>query len=255
MSVPYFTDTGSGEPILFLHGIGGNATNWDPQVAGLSDRFRCIVWTMPGYGTSPALDDLTFPALADAAARLLDHLGLDQAHICGLSMGGYVAQEMALRHPERCKSLILMCTSPSFGKPGSDFNNNFLAARLEPIDAGKRPADFAEKLVDGMVGPNATAVTKATLIASMGAIGPDAYRAALNCLVTFNRKDDLAGITCPVQLIAGEEDNTAPAKVMASMAKVLPDVRMETIPGAGHLANLEAPEETNRIISTFMQEF
>ncbi|WP_281017800.1 MULTISPECIES: alpha/beta fold hydrolase [unclassified Minwuia] len=252
-TVPTFTDSGSGPAIIFLHGIGGNAGNWQPQIDILSSRYRCIAWNAPGYADSPALPDMTFPALADALARLMDHLGLERAVICGLSMGGYVAQEFLALHPERVRAAILMCTSAAFGKPGGDFQQKFLAARLKPMDEGKTPADIAPALVAGMVGPNAGPEVGRALTESMSMISPETYRQALNCLVTFDRRDAVKQIAVPTCLIAGEEDTTAPATVMERMAARIPGSRFHVIGGAGHIANLEAPEETCRLISGFME--
>lgn len=253
LPIPTFTDHGSGAPIIFLHGIGGNAGNWQPQVERLSARFRCIAWNAPGYADSPALPEMTFPALADSLARLMDHLQLEKAVICGLSMGGYVAQEFLALHPARVRAAILMCTSAAFGKPGGDFQQKFLAARLKPMDEGRTPADIAPALVAGMVGPNAGPGVADALTESMSGISPATYRQALNCLVTFDRRDAVKQITVPTCLIAGAEDTTAPAAVMERMAGRIPGSRFHVIAGAGHIANLEEPEETCRLITGFME--
>ena len=253
-SIPTFTDTGSGPAIIFLHGIGGNAGNWRPQVEALSACYRCIAWNAPGYADSPPLAAMTFPALADSLARLMDHLGLARAVICGLSMGGYVAQEFLARHPPRVRAAILMCTSAAFGKPGGDFQQKFLDARLKPMDEGKTPADIAPALAAGMAGPDAGPEIAAALTESMGRITSDTYRQALNCLVTFDRRDAVKQIAVPTCLIAGGADTTAPAAVMERMAERIPGSRFHTIEGAGHIANLEAPAETSRLIAAFMRE-
>jgi 3-oxoadipate enol-lactonase len=252
-SEPAYIDEGNGPAIVFMHGIGGNADNWAGQIATLKERHRCIAWNMPGYGGNPGAGDLSFAGMADALATLLDDLGLDQVVLCGLSMGGYLAQEMMALHPSRVRGLILMCTSAAFGKPGGDFQTKFLAARLKPIDEGKTPADIAPALAAGMAGPNAGPEVAETLVASMARIPPETYRAALNCLVTFDQRDNVKNINCPTVLIAGEEDQTAPATVMERMAARIEGAAFHVIPGAGHIANIEAPAETNRLIAEFMK--
>lgn len=208
---------------------------------------------MPGYGGSEALPQMTFAAMADQLAVLLDDLGLETATFCGLSMGGYLAQELVARHPGRVRALILMCTSAAFGKPGGDFQTKFLAARLKPIDEGRTPADIAPALAAGMAGPNAGPEVAETLVASMARIPAETYRAALNCLVTFDQRDNVKNIARPTLLIAGEEDQTAPAAVMERMASRIDGAAFHVIPGAGHIANIEAPEATNRLIADFMK--
>ena len=80
-------EQGHGDVVLFLHGLGGSRTAWEPQLEDLSDGWRCVAWDMPGYGASAPVDPLTFPAIADAVAGLLDRLGVTSAHLCGLSFG------------------------------------------------------------------------------------------------------------------------------------------------------------------------
>ena len=253
VSEPAYIDEGSGPAIIFLHGIGGNADNWVHQIAALKGDYRCIAWNMPGYGGNPASDGMSFAAMADDLAGLLDDLGLDQAVICGLSMGGYLAQEFVVRHPDRVRGLILMCTSAAFGKPGGDFQTKFLAARLKPLDEGKTPAVIAPALAAGMQGPEAGPDVAETLTASMARIPSETYRAALNCLVTFDQRDNVKNIACPTMLIAGEHDSTAPAQVMERMAARIQGVAFHVIPGAGHIANIEKPDETNRLIAEYMK--
>ncbi len=91
-------ERGAGPPLVLLHGVGGNKACWPWQLAGLSDRWRVIAWDAPGYGDSPPLDRMTWPAIADALCGLLDGLLIDRAHLVGHSFGGMVAQAFAARH-------------------------------------------------------------------------------------------------------------------------------------------------------------
>ena len=113
-------EAGEGAVVVLLHGLGGSRTAWEPQLAALSPTWRAVAWDLPGYGASAPLDGpLTFDALADAVARLLDATGTDAAHLVGLSFGGMIAQHAALRHPARVRSLALLSTSPAFGLDGT----------------------------------------------------------------------------------------------------------------------------------------
>src|SRR6185436_14905353 len=113
---------------------------------------QLISWDMPGYGKSAPIPEMTWATLADSAVALLDHLGIGQVHLVGHSMGGMVAQEIAARAPARLASLVLAGTSAAFGGPDETFRNQFLAARLKPLDEGKTPGDIAPGLLQGMVG-------------------------------------------------------------------------------------------------------
>ena len=249
---PAYRKVGDGpEIILYLHGIGGDRTSFDAQIGAFGPRFAHVAWDMPGYGDSAALPETTFPALAEAVVRLLDELGAHHAHVVGHSMGGMIAQELATSHQDRIASLVLSATSPAFGKPGGDWQQKFLAARLKPLDDGKTPADLAPAIVEALVGeaPNEDGVRAA--LASMSGITSEAYRAALTCLVGFDRRDTLGDIAVPTLLVAGERDETAPPKVMQRMAEGIVAAQYVCLPGAGHLANLEQPEAFNAALAAF----
>ena len=253
MLTPAYRQAGDGpEVVLYLHGVGGDRTNFDAQIGACGPGFSHIAWDMPGYGDSAALPEMTFPALARSAVRLLDELRVERAHIVGHSMGGMVAQEIAATHQERLASLVLSATSPAFGKPDGDWQREFLAARLKPLDEGKTPADLAPKVVDALMSPDADGVARAAAVASMSRISPDAYRAALTCLVGFDRREALGDIRVPTLCLAGEHDTTAPPKVVARMADAVPGAEYVLLPGVGHLANLEDPEAFNAALAGFI---
>ena len=146
-------EAGDGPPVLFLHGLGGTRFAWEPQLEGLSDRYRCIAWDMPGYGDSDPLPELTFPAIADAIAMLLDQLDIERTHIVGLSFGGQQAIHFALRHADRLDRLVLADTSHRFGDDGTD-PEEWKRLRLDALDAGLTPADIAESVIDSIVAPH-----------------------------------------------------------------------------------------------------
>jgi len=239
------------ETVLFLHGIGGDHTLWAAQQRALAGRFRTLAWDMPGYGGSAALTPMTFPALARAVLRLLDAQAVGRVHLVGHSMGGMIAQEFALLAPQRLASLVLSATTAAFGPSGGDWQRRFLAERLKPLDDGLTPADIAPAVVAGLVGegPDAAAVDAA--VAAMSRVPAKSYRAALHCLVEFDRRAALGKIAVPTLLIAGEVDRVAPAKAMARMAADIASSRLVILPAAGHLANLEQPAAFNAALIEF----
>lgn len=128
-------ERGQGETIVFLHGLGGSRTAWDPQLIGLGGNYRCVAWDMPGYGESDPVRPLTYAAIAAAVVRLLDELGTDRAHLVGESFGGMHALHTAIGYPDRVTSLILTNTSPAFGMDGTTAEG-WRAARLAPSMPG-----------------------------------------------------------------------------------------------------------------------
>lgn len=261
--LPHFIDTaraaaddGSTPTVLALHGLGGDASYWDDTftVGVEGTPCRTISWTMPGYGPSAALETTTIASLADAALSLLDHLGIEQAVVVGHSMGGFIAQQLAASHPDRVHALVLVATTAVFGKPGSDFNEQFLQSRLAPIEKGLSPADFADTVAAGLVGPNADVAIVDRARDSMTRISAAGYRAAIEALVQFDARHLLPSLTIPVLGIAGSDDATASAKVMQDLIDLVPNGRLEVIDDVGHLVNLEASGEFDSLVASFLAE-
>lgn len=252
-AVPAFAEAGSGPPLLFLHGIGGNRHSFARQLPAFADAWRAVAWDMPGYGETPLPERMTFAVLADAAAALIAALGEGPVAVVGHSMGGMVAQELVARHPDRVSALVLAGTSPAFGKPGGDWQKRFLADRLRPLDEGRVPADFADSLVDGMWGKAGREYRKPEARATMAALSAETYRAALNCIVTFDRRDALERIACPTLCLAAEEDSNAAPVVMEKMAARIPGAEYVCMPRAGHLMTVEDAEGFNAIVRDFLE--
>src|SRR5258707_1440696 len=126
-----------GPALLFLHGIGGDAECFRPQLDHFGRTHRAVAWNMPGYAGTKLLPETSFPALADAVAQLLDARGIARVHLVGHSLGGMIAQEFAARHPGSLASLALSGTTAAFGNTDGDWQKNFIAQRLAPLAAGK----------------------------------------------------------------------------------------------------------------------
>jgi pimeloyl-ACP methyl ester carboxylesterase len=249
--IEYATEGAGDPPVICLHGIGGDTESFRPQLDGLSRDRRIIAWNMPGYGGSAPLQDVTFPALAEALIGFMDALGVETAHLCGQSIGGMVAMEAACAHPARVASLALIATTSAFGGRDDSFKDAFIAARLKPLDQGLTLPDLAERFVPEITGPIADEAARRAATRSMSLVPEATYRDIIRCLVTFNRRDDIAGLAMPACLIAGSHDQMAPERTMRKMAEAMPRAAFHLIECAGHLVNLEAGDETNAILSDF----
>ena len=208
---------------------------------------------MPGYGGSAPLSEMDFETLCDRLCAALDALGLERVVLAGQSIGGMIAQEMAIRHPRRISGLVLIATVPAFGGPDDKFRDEFLAARLAPLDRGDSMESLAAEAIPAAMGTGADADAIRDAVAAMAAIPKSTYRQVLATLVTFNRREDQHRITCPCLLIAGGEDDNSPARLMEKMALRLPDAALQVIENAGHLVNSEAPEACNPAIEAFLR--
>jgi len=245
-------EQGQGAPLVFLPGLGGSRTSWEPQLSDLSDSFRCIAWDMPGYGASQPVAPLTFAAVADAVARLLDTAGVQRADLVGESFGGMHALHAALAHPDRVGRLVLANTSPAFGLDGTDASE-WRTARLPPLDAGMTPAAIAEDVLTAIAGPGLPSGRLAIRGAGSARIPADGLRAAVECLTTHDVRDRLRGISAPALVVAGELDAETPVGYSRILADGLQDAELVVLNGVGHLAVSEAPRTFNGLMRRFLE--
>jgi pimeloyl-ACP methyl ester carboxylesterase len=252
MMLPAFVEQGQGDVVLLLHGIGGSKAIWGESLGALAAAgYRAVAMDFPGYGDSPGV--ATLQAMVESGLALLNHLGAERSVLVGHSMGGMVAQELVAGAPRRVQALVLACTSSAFGKPEGDWQARFVADRLAPLDAGLGMAGMAAKLVPGMVAPGSVPAALATSMAVMARVPEATYRTALRAIAAFNRRAALAEIRIPTLCLAGEHDRTAPPEVMLRMAQRIAGAEYRCLSDAGHIANVEQPEEFNAAVVDFLR--
>jgi len=241
---------GAGPPVVFAHGAALDSRMWDPQVAALSDEFTVVAWDEPGYGRSsdvPATFGLT--DYADCLAAVIESLGLGPAHVAGLSWGGSVVLELYRRRSELVATLIL--ADAYAGWKGSlpedelrirvDGVNRMFAAPAEEFDptlpglfAGERPAAFVP-ILDEMAAD----------------VRPESLHLQLDIQVDTDLRDLVPRVAVPTLLIWGELDERSPLGIAHQFADNIPDATLVVIPEAGHVSNLEQPEQFNDAVRTF----
>ncbi|MCW5772150.1 MAG: alpha/beta fold hydrolase [Rhodospirillaceae bacterium] len=249
-----FSHAGSGEPLLFLHGIGGNRDNWDEQLAAFAPHFHAIAWDARGYGDS---DDDEGPAsidlYADDVARVLDHFGYAAAHIAGLSIGGRIAQRFYFRHPQRVLSLALIDTRADTGGTRTpEQREEFFRMRAKPLLDGKTPADIAPEIARSLMGPQSAPATFDRLVASMRRLRRDSYLKAIRANLDEDYPGDPSRIAAPTIVIVGGDDRLTPPASSRSLAAMIPGARYHEIAGAGHLSNIDRPHEFNATLLDFL---
>jgi len=240
-------------PVVFLHGIGGGARSFAPQIASFATRgYQPVALDLPGYGGRAPVDAMTFDGLAEDVEASIANAALDKPVLVGHSMGGMVVQSLLRRRPEGYRAAVLSCTSPAFGNPAGDFQKKFVADRLAPLDAGKRMADVATGAADGIMGTDPDPAGRAIFIEGYAAVPERTYRAAVKCLVTFDERANLPNIKVPVLCLAAEQDRQAPPPVVEKMASKIPGAFYFCIAWRGHMPNLEAPAAFDAAIFNFL---
>ena len=248
---------GEGVPVLFVHGFPFDRTMWRHQLATLS-RVRRIAPDLRGVGgsgTPPTADGYSLARYADDLVAVLDALGVRQAVLCGLSMGGYVIFELLRRHPGRVKAMILADTKPQADSAEAKRGREELTqvAQREGQDA------VIERLLPRLLAP----VTQATQPEVAGQVREMARRWSIPGIVGAVRAmrdrsdstETLRQLRLPTLVLAGSEDQIAPPEVARAMAALVPGAQLYVVPAAGHLAPLEQPLATTRLLADFVNQF
>ena len=253
-------DLGEDRLCIFLHGIGGNRQNWRAQLDAIGPLTRSVALDLRGYGDStfgPAQS--TIDDYCEDILRVARHFGARRLVLVGLSYGSWIATSFAMRHGDMLDGLVLAGGCTGMSEAGPEEREAFRLSREVPLNAGQVPADFAPAVVKVLAGPNASDAVRADLLASMSAIPAATYRDALVCFTNPLERFDFAKLTMPVLMMTGAHDRLAPPPEIRGVAGRIwdmapqPNVRFEVIENAGHVCNLEAPDQFNRHLSAFIQ--
>ena len=247
-----YRDEGAGQPILFIHAFPLHSASWERQIAAFSPHHRVIAPDLRGLGaTARGSGATSLDQHADDLAALLGHLGIENATVAGLSMGGYISFALWRRHRERIAALILADTRAGAdseeGKQGREKN-----AKLAEEQG---PGAIADQMLPKLLSPNAPAALRDDvrgIIESNDRVG---IAAALRAMAA--RPDStplLATIDVPTLVIVGAEDALTPPSEAEVMFNAIPGCRLAELPSAGHLSNLEAPEAFNSVIEDFLHQ-
>jgi len=244
---------GNGELVVFLHGIGGNRTNWTEQIEHFGDHFHALAWDARGYGLSDDYDGpLDFGDFSRDLVKLLDHYGAERAHLVGLSMGGRIAQDFYARHAARVSTLVLVSTFTGFKHFSDAERRQFVELRRRPLLEGKEPKDIAPVVAKTLAGPRATEAQFARLVASMAALHKDSYLKTIESTTMYDAEPDLEAIAVPTLLVFGGSDGLTRADLGRQMASRIRGAEFVVIEHAGHLVNIEASEAFDNVVLPFL---
>ncbi|MFC7384490.1 alpha/beta fold hydrolase [Sphaerisporangium rhizosphaerae] len=252
-----YDDEGGGAPLVLVHGHPFDRSMWAPQVAGLAGpAWRVIVPDLRGYGDSTVVPGITpLAVFARDIAALLDHLGVEEAVIGGLSMGGQIVLEFHRLFPGRVRGLVLADTFAQGETEEGRRTRNAMADRL--LAEGMRP--YAEEVLPKMVAPStiATMPEVAAHVLRMMRDAP-AEGAAAALRGRAERPDYsamLAAVAVPALVVVGRHDEFTPVADAEFMHRRIPRSTLAVIEGAAHMPNLEAPAEFGRALDEFLSTF
>lgn len=248
-----YEERGSGVPVVFSHGITFDHHMWDPQVAALSARYRCLAYDLIGHGGSGrAGGEYSFEDEAENLHALLAEWDASPAHIVGLSMGGMMALRLALAHPEDVLSLALFDTSAEGEEPANIPRYEALVSASKGGGAASvAPAVAAIMFSQGFHRSNPETVD--AYKRHYAALDFDAMEPALKTVTSrSNVLPALSRITVPALVVVGSEDAATVPGQAQHIAEAIPGARLETIEGAGHMSVIEQPERATELLSAFL---
>ena len=253
LEIAYWRD-GQGTPVMWIQGLNADHTAWLSQVLAFRDRYDCLALDNRDVGRSGrATDTYTLAEMADDVRAVLDHAAVDDAHVVGLSLGGAIAQELALRSPEWVRSLTLVST---FAHPDARLTAILEAWRaIYPILG---PSDFARQSWPWLFSssfferPNNLRNLQRYADNAPHPQEADAFVRQAGVTLGEDRSERLAELRIPTLVMGGAADALVPPYLMRELAEIIPGARYVELPGVGHSANIEGRTEFNRIVGEFL---
>lgn len=239
-----------GAPVIFLHGLGSNADDWELQVPAFSARYQTISVDLRGHGQSPYRGRLTVPAMAGDVAQLLVQMG-GPAHVVGLSLGGAVALALGILFPEQVRSLTLVNTFARY-RPAGAGGVGRLARRLWLLAFGSRAA-LAGFIAAGLFPKPEQAPLRAATVASLSRNARGTYWQALLAIRRFDARPGLGTLRCPTLVVLGDRDTTVPRAAGEALAAGIAGARRVVIADSGHATPIDQPEVFNRVVLDFLR--
>ncbi len=244
----------NGLPVIFIHGFPFSHEMWEPQMKALPNTIRAISYDVRGHGASDVGDgQYTIEFFVDDLIGLMDHLVIDRAVLCGLSMGGYIALRAVERHPDRVRGLILSDTrSDADGNDGKIRRSDTIrSVRSAGVDA------FAEDFLKNVFAPESFATHPDAVALIRRIIRMNSPLGICGTVLALAARTDttaaLASIACPTVLIGGEKDVLTPPAALRQMHEHIKGSTLHIVRNAGHMTNLEQPDAFNEIIIPFLR--
>jgi 3-oxoadipate enol-lactonase len=251
----HYVEAGTGEPVVLIMGFGGDHTAWSFQTRAFAERYRVIAFDNRGVGQTDTPDcPYTTRMMADDTAGLMDVLGIDRAHVIGVSLGGMIAQELALARPERVRSLHLGCTLPRPDAYTLALNAAWREMRTSlgreamlralglwlfaPVTYQERPDLVEAVLQNSLANPYPQSLT--------------GFLRQSEAVAAHDARERLGAIRCPTLVSVAEEDILVPPRFSREIAARIPGAALRIVPGAGHGYFLERADAFNALCLEFL---
>jgi len=252
----YYEVHGEGEPLLLIMGLGSDMTSWIFQIQEFSKKYRVIVFDNRGVGRTDAPDTpYSTELMADDTAGLLHALDIDRAHILGLSMGGFIAQELALKYPQRVKSLILATTAAvprswATHVLGTMLRLNQEGVNRQTLTTLRLSWLFTDKFFDN---PELVRTVIDTMLANPYPQPVHAYARQFDAATEHDTRDRIGKITAPTLVLVGKEDILLPIQMSEELAAGIPNAELVVLEGGGHGFLVEIAGKFNRAVLDFLE--
>jgi len=247
---------GSGEPVVLIPGFASGAWSWDWQFDELGKVFRTITFDPRGVARSElkAGGDVSIAKIADDIAELLIELQIDAAHVLGISFGGFVAQEFALRYPDRVRKLVLASTS--FGGPNHVMPSIDVLAAFSASDglnySHKIRKHLTMAFTPSFVIDHGDEVERFCTQRENNAVPESVYEHQLASAIAFNAEDRVGEIQAETLVLTGDRDSVVPAENSRNLADAIPNAALGVIADGGHMAFVENAAEFNSRVKEFL---
>lgn len=246
-----YREAGSGPPIVFLHGLGGNSASWEPQFDAFAGSHRVVAWDMPGFGDSDLIPLPTTRDFSNLARRLMDALGIARAIGVGTSYGTVILADLVQSNPGRISAIVFACGVTGMGHLSPEERARLRSVRRAELESlGQRK--FAEQRNSTYVASGMPAALVARVVELAGSATTEGYLQAYGALTESNIFDSLKDIDLPALVLAGGNDPIARAGDCERVARALPHADYRCIENSGHYVNLEQAEIFNRLLADFL---
>ncbi len=246
----YYEASGSGKPLVFIHGLGSSTRDWEPQVAAFKASYKVITFDLRGHGQSdkPA-GPYSLPLFSNDTAGLLNALHVESAHVVGISLGGGVAFQLAIDHPQLVQSLTIVNSGPAM--VGSSEESKKEIDRRVGIVRQMGMRAMGEALSPNLFPDEANAADRKAFVEHWATNDPQAYIEATLSMLGWDVTDQIRSIRCPTLVISADHDYT-PVAVKEAYVKLMPDARLVVIPNSHHAIPIEKPKEFNAALAEFL---